>query len=133
MTVDELAQRDGLPPRYLRVVLVQLRRAGILATRRGRGAGYRFVGGPDTVTAAAVVRAVDGLLAEVPEFRAGTAAGASAADSAPRRLWSAVQARVEEVLEAVTIRDLVASEALGVAREAPGAGDSRGQPPSTSS
>ena len=109
MTGQEIADAQGLPPRYLGVVLVQLRRAGIVAVRRGRHAGYRLVDDPASVTAAAVVRAVDGLLAELPDVGRGAPTGAGE-DGGLRlhELWSAVQDSVEGVLEAVTIADLAA-------------------------
>lgn len=107
MTVQEMADEQGLPPRYLGVVLVQLRRAGIVAARRGRHAGYRLVDDPATVTTAAVLRAVDGLLAELPDGAGASFTGAAGAGRARiQGLWAAVQDSVEQVLAGVTIADL---------------------------
>jgi Rrf2 family protein len=112
-TVQEMADEEGLPPRYLGVVLVQLRRAGIVAARRGRHAGYRLVDDPASVTAAAVVRAVDGLLAELPDGQQGGVTGA-AEDGGPRlqAMWAAVQDSVEGVLAGVTIADLAGGRTM---------------------
>ena len=110
MTVQEMAVEQGLPPRYLGVVLVQLRRAGIVAARRGRHAGYRLIDDPASVSAAAAVRAVDGLLAELPGGARGALTGA-VGDGGPRLhdLWEAVQESVEEVLSGTSIADLAAA------------------------
>jgi Rrf2 family protein len=105
MTVDEIAQAEGLPPRYLGVVLGQLRRAGIVANPRGTSPGYRFLRNPDTVTAADAVRAVDGLLAEVPETRP-VSSGRPGEASPLQDLWAAVQTSVHDALDAITIAEL---------------------------
>ena len=113
MSAVEIAADQGMPPRYLSVVLVQLRRSGIVAAHRGRNAGYRLAADPASVTAAAVVRAVDGLLAELPDGGSGAGEGPATGHRPGRApalrlhdLWAAVHDSVEGVLEGVTIADL---------------------------
>ena len=46
MTADELAKSQDLPVNYLEAILLDLRRGGLVASRRGPSAGYRFVRPP---------------------------------------------------------------------------------------
>ena len=106
MTLEELARRHGLPPAYLAVVLRLLRQARIVAVERGRLRGYRLIGNPHEITAAAVVRVVDGLWVELPAVRSGPSGRQGLAESALVALWQTVQDSVETALDAVTIAEL---------------------------
>jgi len=105
MTAEELATSQGLPANYLEAILLTLRRAGIVLSRRGPDAGYRFVTPPDQVTAAAVMRAVDGPLAEVQGLRPEATTYPETVASI-QELWIAVRANLRRVLEVVTIAQL---------------------------
>ena len=65
MTAEQLAASQDLPISYLEAILIDLRRGGIVASRRGPDAGYRFVRPAKELTPADVMRAVEGPLAEV--------------------------------------------------------------------
>jgi Rrf2 family protein len=105
MTADELATSQDLPVNYLEAILLDLRRAGIVSSRRGPGAGYRFVRPPDELTPADVMRALDGPLAEVRGLRPEATSYTGAA--APlQELWVALRASLREVLEGVTLAQL---------------------------
>lgn len=105
MTAEELAKSQDLPVSYLEAILLELRRSGIVLSRRGPDAGYRFVRPASEVTAAEVMRAVEGPLAEVRGLRpeATTYRGAA---TPLQDLWVAVRASLRSVLEGVTIAQL---------------------------
>jgi len=105
MTAEQLAQSQDLPVNYLEAILLDLRRAGIVASRRGPGAGYRFVRPPEDVTPADVMRVVEGPLAEVRGLR--PEATSYTGSAAPlQQLWVALRASLRGVLEGVTIAQL---------------------------
>lgn len=109
MTAEQLARSQDLPVNYLEAILLDLRRAGIVASRRGPGAGYRFVKPPAEVTPADVMRAVEGPLAEVRGLRPEATSYTGAA--APlQQLWVALRASLRDVLEGVTIAQLAKGE-----------------------
>jgi Rrf2 family protein len=107
MTADELAKTQELPVNYLEAILLDLRRAGIVATRRGPHAGYRFLRSPGELTPADVMRAVDGPLAEVRGLRPEATSYIDPAGSL-QELWVALRASLRTVLEGVTIAQLAA-------------------------
>ncbi len=105
LPLDVIAERQDLPADYVRSAMSDLRRAGIVATRRGRVGGYRLARPPDQVTLADIIRAVDGPLTVVMGERpddleyAGAAAGLE-------DVWLAVRQAERSILEAVTLQHL---------------------------
>ncbi len=59
-TVRHLAERTGLPQPYLEQILLSLKGAGLVRSKRGVGGGYILARRPEDITLADVVRAVDG-------------------------------------------------------------------------
>jgi Rrf2 family protein len=105
MTADELAQSQELPVNYLEAILLDLRRGGLVASRRGPSAGYRFIRPPEEITPADVMRILEGPLAEVRGLRP-EAASYSGAASSLQQLWIALRASLRSVLEGITIAQL---------------------------
>ncbi|MBI3948458.1 MAG: Rrf2 family transcriptional regulator [Armatimonadetes bacterium] len=65
VTIEEIAERQGVPRKYLGQVLLMLKRAGLVHSVRGRRGGYRLSRPPDQVTLGEVIRATDGPLAPI--------------------------------------------------------------------
>ena len=105
MTAEELASAQSLPVAFLEAILTDLRRGGILASRRGRVGGYRFVRDPDEVTPADVIRVLEGPLAGVRGERPEQTSYTDAAEPL-QQLWVALRANIRTVLEGVSIGQL---------------------------
>jgi len=105
MTAEELARHQDLPVKYLESILLDLRRGGIVASRRGLSGGYHFVRPPEEVTPADVMRLLDGPLAEVRGLRPEATSYKEAAASL-QQLWIALRASLRRVLEGVSIAQL---------------------------
>ncbi len=106
VTGESLARAQGLPAKFLAAILNDLRRAGLVQSQRGLDGGYRLGRQASAITAADVMRALDGPLAEVrgqrPEMTAYEGAAARLQD-----LWVATRASLRSVLEQVTLEDMV--------------------------
>jgi len=109
MTAEELATRQELPVNYLETILLDLRRGGIVASRRGPDAGYRFVRPAEEVTPADVMRTLDGPLAEVRGLRPELTSYSDALHRSSS-CGSALRASLREVLEGVSIAQLARGE-----------------------
>ncbi len=59
-TVRDIAERTGLPQPYLEQILLALKGAGLVRSKRGVGGGYVLAREPHDITLAAIIRAVDG-------------------------------------------------------------------------
>ena len=66
---EYLARSQGIPQNFLENILTELRRAGIIRTRRGADGGYQLARPAAEITVADVLRAVEGPLAAVQGIR----------------------------------------------------------------
>lgn len=64
--IDEIAEDSGVPRRFLEHILLDLKRGGIVASRRGRAGGYHLVKQPGEIGIGVVLRAIDGPIAPLP-------------------------------------------------------------------
>jgi Rrf2 family protein len=113
---EALASEQDLPRRFLENILATLRSAGIVDTQRGAEGGYRLARPASAITVADVMRALDGPLAEVRGERPEDAVYEGAATHL-RDVWVAVRAALRDVLENVTLADLVAGDLPPVVRD----------------
>jgi Rrf2 family protein len=104
---ESLATAQEIPVKFLENILLDLRRAGLVASQRGAEGGYRLNRPADTITLADVIRAVDGPLANIRGIRPEAASYSGAATSL-REVWVAMRASMRSVLESVTLSDVVA-------------------------
>ena len=106
---ERLATSQTIPLRFLENILLQLRHAGIVESRRGAEGGYKLARPAEDITLADVIRAIDGPLAGVSGQRPETLDFKGR--SAPlREVWVAVRASLRGVLEQVTLADVAAGE-----------------------
>lgn len=63
LRIEEIAERSGAPKRFLEHILLDLKRAGLIGSRRGRNGGYELIKDPRRVSLAEVLRLIDGPLA----------------------------------------------------------------------
>jgi len=64
--IGELAQRENIPIKFLEQILVTLKEAGYLESRRGKRGGYLLGKPMQEITIGEVVRLLDGPLAPIP-------------------------------------------------------------------
>jgi Rrf2 family protein len=65
-SIQELSERESIPVKFLEQILLTLRHAGLLRSKRGVGGGYSLVRPPAEISVADVVQALDGPFAPVP-------------------------------------------------------------------
>ena len=63
--IHEISQREKIPEKFLEQILLQLKKAGLLESKRGVHGGYRLIRSPRRITLAQVIREIDGPLAPV--------------------------------------------------------------------
>jgi Rrf2 family protein len=106
---ERIATAQGIPLRFLENILMQLRHAGLVESRRGADGGYRLARAPEAVTLADVIRAIDGPLAGVSGTRPESLDFNGVAEPM-RDVWIAVRASLRAVLEQVTLADVTAGQ-----------------------
>jgi Rrf2 family protein len=66
VTSGELARRSGAPRKFLEAILLDLARAGVVASRRGKFGGYSLAKPAAAISFAEIIRIIDGPLALAP-------------------------------------------------------------------
>jgi len=66
MTSAEIAKRHSIPHKFLEQILLDLKKAGILDSRRGKSGGYVMLRPADTISFGEVLRLFEGALAPLP-------------------------------------------------------------------
>ncbi|PKQ01069.1 MAG: transcriptional regulator [Alphaproteobacteria bacterium HGW-Alphaproteobacteria-13] len=66
LTSIEIAKRHRIPHKFLEQILLDLKKAGILESRRGKLGGYVMLRPADTITFGEVLRIFEGPLAPLP-------------------------------------------------------------------
>jgi Rrf2 family protein len=103
---DEIASAQGIPRTFLDGILVELRRAGMIESRRGPDGGHRLARPAYAISLADVIRVTDGPLALVRGQRPEN----HTYDGAARHLqdvWVAVRASLRSILELTTVAQVV--------------------------
>ncbi len=98
--IQEIGKRQGIPARYLEQIFQRLRRAGLVASKRGPGGGYALARPPEEISLADVVVAVQGVLISRSVEPGGDAR------ACPSFVWRLLDADLETVLRSRTIADL---------------------------
>jgi Rrf2 family protein len=104
---EVIAAAQKIPLRFLENILGELRVHGLVQSRRGTDGGYWLAGSADDVTIAEVMRAVEGPLATVRGEPADEIDYRGEARPL-RAVWLALRVNIRQVLEAVTLADVVA-------------------------
>lgn len=104
-----LASEQDLPRKFLEAILADLRRAGLVRSRRGPVGGYALSRPATDIPIGEIVRAVDGPLAVVRGERPEQAVYAGAAEHLGT-LWVALRAAVRTVLDDVTLAQVLSGD-----------------------
>ncbi|MBN1442927.1 MAG: Rrf2 family transcriptional regulator [Planctomycetes bacterium] len=110
--VADIARAQSIPPRFLEVILSQLKQGGFVESRRGSEGGYVLARAPAALTVAEVLSFLQGS-AEAVEPAEDDGALPPSEVYAFRPLWRLLQERVGEVLRTTTFQDLLESELRG--------------------
>ncbi len=62
---QEIAERQHIPLEYLEQILLNLKHAGLVTSKRGVSGGYTLIKAPEEITIGQVIRLLDGPLAPI--------------------------------------------------------------------
>ncbi|HLZ13231.1 MAG TPA: Rrf2 family transcriptional regulator [Candidatus Acidoferrum sp.] len=101
VTIHEIAAGNRIPVKYLEQILLELRRGGIVASRRGVHGGYRLVRDPFEISVGEVLRIVDRRVLDSSCAQRDAERGYPCADGVGcglKQVWTEVQLAVEKIL-----------------------------------
>jgi Rrf2 family protein len=107
VSVEAVAERQRLPVRYLEQLLLTLKRAGFLMSKRGVNGGYYLAKPPREITLGQIIRAVDGptvpiyCVADTPREHC-----LQETTCVLRDVWADVRDAVSAIVDHVTLEDI---------------------------
>jgi Rrf2 family protein len=111
LTIEEIATRAGVPKRFLEHILLTIKNAGMIGSRRGRIGGYQLIKDPSTITLGAILRLVEGPIAPLPCLSRGAYRRCEdcqdEATCAIRRAFGDVFAAYLLLIDSMTLDDLI--------------------------
>jgi Rrf2 family protein len=122
ISIERIASRQGLPLRYLEQLLLTLKRAGFLSSKRGVNGGYSLAKPPAQITLGEILRTVDGpiepihCIGDPPRH-----ACAHETDCVLREVWAEVGVAVSAIVDRTTLQDLC--DRMQARRSSSSAGD----------
>jgi Rrf2 family protein len=105
--IHEISRREKIPEKFLEQILLQLKRAGLLDSKRGARGGYLLLKPPQRVSLAQIIRIIDGPLA--PLGCVSKYAHVRCPDEKKcglRKVMLGVRNVVAEMLEGITLEDV---------------------------
>jgi len=64
--IAEIAAHENIPQKFLESILLSLRKAGFLGSKKGKGGGYYLIKDPSEIEMTSVIRVLEGPIAMVP-------------------------------------------------------------------
>lgn len=122
LMISEIAESQAIPKKFLEQILLDLKRHGIVLSRRGKFGGYQLLRSPDEISFGEVLRIIDGPIAPLPclsriAYRRCSDCK-SESDCEIRHVFAAVAQTTRSILDQTTLADAVTGRAAAVALEA---------------
>jgi Rrf2 family protein len=103
--IKAIAEAQGIPPRFLVQILLQLKTAGLVASVRGAAGGYQLARPPEAINLAQVINAIDDRTL-APRSALGDP-GRTPPAAVLLSVWKEIQAEEQRLLERLTLAELV--------------------------
>ena len=108
--IRDLAEKNGIPKKFLELILLELKNAGMLSSRRGVGGGYLLARRPDSIRSTAVIEVFEGPMASRERKRIPGKGGKENTPTAISRLVEEASCAAAAVFDKWTLADLVREE-----------------------
>ncbi|HEU5360692.1 MAG TPA: Rrf2 family transcriptional regulator [Candidatus Deferrimicrobiaceae bacterium] len=109
--IKELAEKNGIPKKFLELILLDLKNAGIVQSKRGVGGGYLLSRRPQEIRSSEIIEAIEGPIAPttVRKGRGKRPVGEDSSFAVSRLLRETCEA-IESALARWTLADLAREE-----------------------
>ena len=103
--IREIAERHGVPARFLVQILLQLKGAGLVTSVRGAAGGYHLLLPPEDISLGKVMEVIEGKLEE--DTKSSSASLESPIVQVLWQAWNDVTAAQYRALRGLTLADLI--------------------------
>jgi Rrf2 family protein len=106
VSAEHIGEFQNIPLKFLQNILAELKEEGLVVSHRGVGGGFELARDPHAITLGDVIRVIDGPLARVGDYRPDQLAYTGHTE-ALRDVWVAVRSYIRDVLDEVTLAQVV--------------------------
>lgn len=110
ISLKTIAERQGYSVKYLEMIVGSLKRAGLVASTRGKEGGYRLVRDPEDYTIGEILRCIEDNLAPVACIKAGDICCEHAGECMTVPMWKELDDITNAYLDGVSLQDLLTGE-----------------------
>ena len=103
-SIEELANVEKIPAKYLAQILSELRNGGLVESRRGKQGGYLLARSPDQISISDVISLIESEMFSKSSSVSGDSGEAIA------KAWAEIQERFEEIVRSITLAELAVRE-----------------------
>jgi Rrf2 family iron-sulfur cluster assembly transcriptional regulator len=119
--IKDISRRQSISPRYLEQIFQDLKRGGLLKSRRGPQGGYFLARKPQEITIQQIITAAEGEMALVDCVKSGKGCRKSCEfdnECVTQIIWLEASKRLNDYLGSVTLKDLCEeAKAMGMEKE----------------
>lgn len=98
--LEELAQREAVSSNFLVQILNDLRRSGLIESKRGKAGGYMLAKDPESIALLDIVEAVE------PSLLSSSTVGEGECGERVRQAWGRISSVIREEMARVPLRRL---------------------------
>jgi Rrf2 family protein len=114
MRIADIAETQRIPRKFLEHILLDLKRGGVVASRRGKLGSYDLLLKPDQITVGRILRLIDGPIAPLPCLSKTAYRRCKDCDSEAtcelRRVFAKLADSARELLDRTTIADALSDQ-----------------------
>lgn len=120
--VREIAERQGIPARFLEQIFQDLKKAGLVQAKRGPRGGYTLIKAPDELKFGDIVRALEGeQVLGLRDSGSDVQDGDATSRAVSARVFRELGQRIEASLDSLSLENMCEyGEELGLQRKSPG-------------
>lgn len=119
--IKDISRRQNISPRYLEQIFQNLKRGGLLKSRRGPQGGYLLTRKPEDITVQEVINAAEGEMALVDCVKSGKGCKKTCEfdnECVTQKIWLEASKKLNDYLGSVTLKDLCDdARAMGMEKE----------------
>ena len=108
--IHDIADAQGVSPRFTEVILNELKHGGFVESKRGNQGGYMLARDAEDLTVREVIEYIQGPISVAPDSTKATRNGAFWGDEAFKELWQEVNSAISEVCDKKIFAELVEFE-----------------------
>ena len=107
ISIKEISNRQGISSKYLEAIASKLNKAELLVSSRGKNGGYRLTRETRDYTVGDILKETENSLSPVSCLKDSKVHCDRADSCETLPLWQLLDGRVDEILESVTLEDLL--------------------------